>query len=129
MWRPPLVGSDTLPRPMWIARLRTFSRENRSRLLIAAFAGAAVAAGTLAVEVPALRLGLLFLAPALLLFALLAGGADPTPLLVRARRRPASGRRRRLALAHPRAPRRILPRGGELLAAFLAGRAPPAQPA
>ena len=122
-------ASGIVPLTMWIKSFRKSCREHRSRFLIPTFAGLALAAGALALEVPALRLGLLFLAPALLLFALLVGGADPAPLLLRARKRPTSGRRRERALNLPHAPRRLFPRGGEILAAFLAGRAPPALPA
>jgi hypothetical protein len=113
---------------MWFERLKA-STPTRSRVLVPALAGMSAIAVGLALQVPALRLGLLFLAPALLLFLLLAGGADPAPLLVRARRRGPSRRRRGTSFTRPRAPKTILPRGGELLASFLAGRAPPALPA
>lgn len=72
--------------------------------------------------------GLLYLAPAILLTALLLGGRYPgervlARAVVRARR---PVRRRRLSRTRlPRPPRRTTPRGGRLLCAGLAGRGPP----
>lgn len=74
-------------------------------------------------------IGLLYLAPALVLGALLVIGLYPgeqtlaRPLL-RARSRP---RRRRPTAPAPRRARRLHARGGLLLASGLAGRGPPAR--
>ncbi len=71
--------------------------------------------------------GLLYLAPALLIAAVLVGGCYPGArrlerVLAGARRRP---RRPRATAPRPRAPEQVHPRGGRLLAARLAGRGPP----
>jgi len=71
-------------------------------------------------------IGLLYLAPALLLAALLLGGRYPGErVLARPLRRRFTPRRRPLRRALPRPPRRTTPRGGLLIAAGLAGRGPP----
>ena len=73
---------------------------------------------------------LIYLAPALLILLPLVSGRYPgDEVLVRAARR-AHPRRRRLPGAEPRPTRpptvELLPRGGRLVGAALAGRAPPA---
>jgi hypothetical protein len=74
----------------------------------------------------AVVIGLLYLAPALLLGALLLGGRYPGErVLSRPLRRRFAVRRRPLPRVLPRPPRRTRPRGGLLIAAGLAGRGPP----
>jgi hypothetical protein len=73
-------------------------------------------------------IGLLYLAPAILIAALLLAGRYPGErVLARAvaRVRAALPRRRRTNAPRPRPPRRTTPRGGVLLSAGLAGRGPP----
>jgi uncharacterized protein YcnI len=71
-------------------------------------------------------IGLLYLAPALLIGVLLLGGRYPGEhVLARPLRRRCSARRRPVRRALPRPPRRTTPRGGLLIAARLAGRGPP----
>ena len=76
-------------------------------------------------NVPILRQGILFLAPFVLLLALWTAGVDPEPILSRI----AGSPRRRIvrSISSPviRAPRVLTARGGLLVAASLAGRAPP----
>ena len=93
----------------------------------------ALAAVTAAWALGALALGvadaLAYLAPALLLLLpLLAGRYPGDTALVRAaiRRRPGPRRVRRAPPRRRRPLTRLLPRGGRLLPAGLAGRAPPA---
>lgn len=92
----------------------------------------ALAAGLIALlalgDVAGGRIGLLYLAPAILIGALLLGGLYPGAQrlarpLARAR---AAARRPASRSAPPRPARRIHPRGGLLLGARLAGRGPPA---
>ena len=100
------------------------------RVLVAlAVAGAVLAAAL----TPALAVGLLTLAPALLLLGLLANGRYVGVQQLARLRSALRGRRRRPAPAVPTAPLRpapFLPRGGRLIAAALAVRPPPhARPA
>jgi hypothetical protein len=68
-----------------------------------------------------------YLAPTLLLLALLLAGCYPGECLISAlARRPVRRRHRRSREAIARVPLRLLPRGGGLVASALAGRAPPA---
>jgi hypothetical protein len=79
-----------------------------------------------AASVPELQQGALFLAPFCVLLALWCSGIDPTPLLHRARCFSRSSRRSvEPSRSLPKAPARIVA-GGRLIAASLAGRAPPA---
>ena len=97
-------------------------------MLLAAAAVALVSAGLL---IAGAWMGLLYLLPALVLAGLLVSGRFPgEELLVRA-----ATRRRRRTRAAPGVPHRrtrasfaLIPRGGRLLAAALAGRAPPGVP-
>jgi hypothetical protein len=71
-------------------------------------------------------IGLLYLAPALLLGLLLLGGRYPGErVLARPLQRRRPTRRRLARRLLPRPPRRTGPRGGVLIAAGLAGRGPP----
>jgi hypothetical protein len=71
-------------------------------------------------------IGLLYLAPALLLGLLLLGGRYPGErILARPLRHRRLARRRPVRRLLPRPPRRTGPRGGLLIAAGLAGRGPP----
>jgi hypothetical protein len=71
--------------------------------------------------------GVLFVAPALLLAAVLGWGTYPgEELLVAVAARSTPSRRRTAAPAYGRRHVVVLPRGGRLVAARLAGRAPPA---
>ena len=75
------------------------------------------------------ELALLYLAPALILWALLTGDRYPGERILERVRRAASpvvARAPAPAARPPRAPRRTVPRGGVLVAWSLAGRAPPA---
>ena len=98
-------------------------RRVRLRWLVAALIPAAVwAAGA---NIPVLRQGILFLAPLVLLLFLWAAGISPDPIVerlvgVRKRRRPSSAQGR-----CGEGVEQLLVRGGLLLAASLAGRAPP----
>lgn len=104
------------------------SRGSSDRRLLLALAALA-AAWALCAEAAGVSSGLWHLLPVLLVFApLLAGRYPGEELFVRAvtrRRRPAPALSRgRAQLPRPR--RASLPRGGRLLGARLAGRAPPA---
>ncbi len=72
-----------------------------------------------------LTLGLAYLSPAVFVFALLCSGHYPAERLLLARARQRRPRRRALAAKIPRQRLAHAPRGGELLASALAGRAPP----
>jgi hypothetical protein len=102
----------------------------RRDIRIMAVLGVVALAATLASTVAGMDTGLLHLAPALvLLLPLLTGryvGEDRLAALVEtahAARAPRAAPR--LAPCLPRAPRVVAARGGRLLAAALAGRAPP----
>jgi hypothetical protein len=92
--------------------------------------GVVAIAATLASTVAGMDTGVLHLAPALvLLLPLLAGryvGEERLAALVETVDARAPRAAARLAPRLPRAPRVVAPRGGRLLAAALAGRAPPA---
>jgi hypothetical protein len=94
----------------------------------ALIAGLAVIACVWVARLPGMAVGLAYLGPAIFVFLLLRFGRYP-------------GEKALLALIRPRLPRRTgrvrtlgrgfraaLPRGGELLAGSLAGRAPPRAP-
>jgi hypothetical protein len=105
-------------------RSRTARRDAhaaRRRALACVLAGALV---LLALLAAGCVLAFLYLAPALLLGAMLALGRYPGERLLLARSRPRT-RRTAPRLGCHRPARARLPRGGELLAAGLAGRAPP----
>jgi hypothetical protein len=89
-----------------------------------------VAAGLLAgIEAHSVQLAVLYLAPALMLWALLTGDRYPGErILERVRRSPARDLMEDAVppARRPRPVRRTMPRGGVLVASSLAGRAPPA---
>ena len=93
------------------------------RRLIAAGIVLAVAVVVLVGVAPA---GLLCLAPSALIGVLLLLGRFPGERVLVALARRRAPRRARAALGRPRASEALLARGGRLVAASLAGRAPPA---
>jgi hypothetical protein len=102
------------------------SRSPRGRLSVALALGVLMFACVLLAHDSGLTLGLAYLSPAVFVFALLCSGHYPGGRLLLARAR-LRRRFRHKALA-AKLPRRALaqaPRGGELLASALAGRAPP----
>jgi hypothetical protein len=95
--------------------------------LLQRFALGLLALASLGLQLSFGETGLLFLGPFLVLFAALVMGLYPgeklLERLVAGRSRP--GRRRRRTAPSLRSRPRLVPRGGALLAASLAGRAPP----
>jgi hypothetical protein len=85
----------------------------------------AVALALLLGRVPGMAEGLAYLAPAVFVFLLLWLGRFPGEAAILARIRPARLRRPRGRVARGRAGGTRMPRGGGLIAAALAGRAPP----
>lgn len=105
-----------------------------SRRLRIALLAVALTAFPVALLVPGLETGVLFLSPAIVLLAsLLSGhyvGEDGLERLVAALRRHEPPRTRTHAAAPlPRRPRALMPRGGRLVATSLAVRPPPLLPA
>jgi hypothetical protein len=102
------------------------ARSRWARILLLA---AALAAFSVALSVPGLTVGVLFLSPAIALVAALLNGryvGEERLRRLAAAFRP-SRRRRPQAAAVPRIPRRraLMPRGGSLVATSLAVRPPP----
>ena len=93
------------------------------RRIVALALPAAVWAAT--TDVPLLRQGVLFLAPFFIVLALWSAGVDPEPLIARLRSEPRLRAEKSLRPRLLRGPRTINSRLGDLLAALLAGRAPP----
>ncbi len=97
----------------------------RTQLNVALLCGLAVLACVLLMHVPGMGAGLAYLAPGVFVFVLLRLGRYPGQNALLARMRKV--RRRHARPVRSRATRRAspMPRGGTLLAAALAGRAPP----
>lgn len=99
---------------------------HRAHLNAALLTGVAVLASVWLAHVPGMSAGLAYLGPAVFAFVLLWLGRYPgeSALLALGRRRRPRRAKRTRAGRRPLVNRRI-PRGGELLATGLAGRAPP----
>lgn len=106
------------------------NRPVRTMLAVGVASGAAVAVAV-ALRDPGAAAGLACLAPAALGLLLATSGRYPGERILLGLSRPVSRRAQRtqrLAFTAGALCRRPLPRGGLLLAAALAGRAPPAEP-
>jgi hypothetical protein len=101
------------------------ARGKRRRLNVALAVALSLALALLLGHVPGMADGLAYLAPALFVFLLLWLGRFPGEGAFLARVRPARLRRGGLRAAPCRARGTRMPRGGGLIAAALAGRAPP----
>jgi len=101
------------------------ARTPRAHLTIALAAGMVVMACLCLAHVPGLGAGLAYLGPAVFAFLLLWLGHYPGDKAILALTRPARLRRAATIGAHWRRRPVHMPRGGALLAAALAGRAPP----
>jgi hypothetical protein len=101
------------------------ARGERAHLNLALAVALSTALALLLGHVPGMADGLAYLAPALFVFLLLWLGRFPGEGAFLARIRPARLRRAGLRAAPRRARGTRMPRGGGLIAAALAGRAPP----
>jgi hypothetical protein len=98
---------------------------NRVQLHVALAGGMALLACLWLAHLPGMTAGLAYLGPGVLVFLLLWLGHYPGERAILAFVRPARRRCARTIEAPRRRNRARMPRGGELLAAALAGRAPP----
>lgn len=100
---------------------------HRAHLNVALIAGVAVLVGAWLAHVPGMTAGLAYLGPAVFVFALLWLGRYPGEKAILALTWSAHHQRTgtRNRSTPPRPVRSYMPRGGNLLATALAGRAPP----
>jgi hypothetical protein len=99
---------------------------HRAHLNVALMAGVAVFVCAWLAHTPGMAEGLVYLAPAVFVFALLWLGRYPGEKAILALTQLAHHRRpRNRSTPPPRPVRSYMPRGGNLLATALAGRAPP----
>ncbi len=101
------------------------ARINRARLNIALASGLTVFLGLLLARVPGMATGLAYLGPGMFVFLLLWLGRYPGEKAILGFIRTPRLRRARVSAARCGPMRVGMPRGGALLAAALAGRAPP----